>query len=117
MLQMQTAAAAAQATQDQQTQNAITQAQQKWQEQSNNQLQERDNKIRQLTANLANLNAQAQQGHAQAAGEVGEVAVKIFFVKHSHKTMCSLCLLDTMALTLFFAFTKEEWKLARLSLR
>ena len=34
VLQMQTAAAAAQATQEQQTQNAITQAQQQWQEHS-----------------------------------------------------------------------------------
>lgn len=76
VLQMQTAAAAAQATQEQQTQNAITQAQQRWQETTTTQLQERDNQIRQLTANLANLNAQAQQGHAQAAGEVGEVAVE-----------------------------------------
>ena len=47
-----------------------------WQEQNMLELQQRDNQIRQLTANLANLNAQAQQGHGQAAGEVGEVAVE-----------------------------------------
>ena len=76
LLQVQTTAAAAQATFEQQTQNAITQAQQQWQANANLQLQERDNQIQQLTANLANLNAQAQQGHAQAQGEVGELALE-----------------------------------------
>ena len=76
LLQVQTTAAAAQATFEQQTQNAITQAQQQWQANANLQLQERDNQIQQLTANLANLNAQAQQGHAQAQGEIGELALE-----------------------------------------
>ena len=76
LLQVQTSAAAAQATFEQQTQNAITQAQQQWQANANLQLQERDNHIQQLTPNLANLNAQAQQGHSQAQGEVGEVALE-----------------------------------------
>ena len=73
---MQTNAAAHQAAQDQQIANAVAQAEQQFQAQNIMELQQRDNQIRQLTANLANLNAQAQQGHGQAAGEVGEVAVE-----------------------------------------
>ena len=84
LLQVQTAAAAAEATFEQQTQNAITQAQQQWQANANLQLQERDNQIQQLTANLANLNAQAQQGHAQAQGEVGELAVENILRQNFH---------------------------------
>ena len=73
---MQTSAATQQAVQQQQTENALADARRQWQEQNMLELQQRDNQIRQLTANLANPNAQAQQGHGQAAGEVGEVAVE-----------------------------------------
>ena len=76
VIQMQTSAATQQAVQQQQTENALADARRQWQEQNMLELQQRDNQIRQLTANLANLNAQAQQGHGQAAGEVGEVAVE-----------------------------------------
>ena len=76
VIQMQTNAAAHQAAQEQQIANAVAQAEQQFQAQNIMELQQRDNQIRQLTANLANLNAQAQQGHGQAAGEVGEVAVE-----------------------------------------
>ena len=76
VIQMETTTAALQAAQQQQIANAVAQAQQQWQAQNIMELQQRDNQIQQLTANLANLNAQAQQGHGQAAGEVGELAVE-----------------------------------------
>ena len=68
--------AALQATLDQRMQNAMTQAQQQWQTQSNLEIQQRDNQIARLSHDLANLTSQLQQGHAQAQGEVGELAIE-----------------------------------------
>lgn len=76
VIQMQTNTAAQQAAQEQQIANAVAQAEQQFQAQNIMELRQRDNQIQQLTANLANLNAQAQQGHGQAVGEVGEVAIE-----------------------------------------
>ena len=76
VIQMQTNTAAQQAAQQQQIANAVAQAEQQFQAQNIMELRQRDNQIQQLTANLANLNAQAQQGHGQAVGEVGEVAIE-----------------------------------------
>ena len=76
LLQVQATAKAEKETFKQQTQNEIVKAQQQWQSDANLQIQERDNQIKQLTSNLANLNAQAQQGNSQAQGEVGELALE-----------------------------------------
>ena len=67
---------ALQTTMHQRTNNAISEAQQQWSAETSLAIQQRDNQISRLSRELSNLTNQLNQGHAQAQGEVGELAIE-----------------------------------------